>query len=372
MNLSNAAKIKVLYVDDEPNNLQSFVSNFRNEFDIRVASSAEEGLEMLHKEQFHVVVSDNRMPAISGVEFLEQLVIKYPEPVRILLTAYTDLGSVIDAINKSRVFSFIDKPWDSQTLKDAIYRGYEFYRTRSIQKEELEFFVYKASHDLRGPLSSMKSLLEMAQSPEESPESIQQFLALIDKSLGNLMGTLNELIEYKKMDRSAILCVPVDFEKLLQEITYSLQNLARFKDIHLEVKIVQNHPFLSDISIVRSILQNLIHNAINYSRSEAGHKPTIKVGVHVYQNHAHIEVSDNGMGMTEKTLQKVFDMFYRNHFESTGSGLGLYIVKKGIEKAGGQISVKSEFRVGTSFEIELPSLQPREFQATVQENTISN
>ena len=216
----------------------------------------------------------------------------------------------------------------------------------------------------------MKSLLDMAQSDEEDLVSMKSYLSLIDKSLGHLMNTLNELIEYKKLDRSAVSKVNVDFNVLLKEIIDSLKNLEKFKAIHFTFYVIQDQQFINDISIVRSILQNLIHNAINYSRIEEGHHASIHVEVKVNDYEADIEVTDNGMGMTEKTLQKVFDMFYRYHFESTGSGLGLYIVKKGIEKLGGKISVQSKFREGSSFSLSIPCLPEDTFESSSPDQAI--
>lgn len=131
-------KIKVLYIDDEQNNLFSFKAVFRTDFKITVAISADEALKKLEQESFHVIVTDQRMPGMTGVEFLESILDKYPHPVRILLTGYTDINAVIDAVNKGKIFHYLSKPWDEEELRQTIRTAFDLYRAREDQKEITE------------------------------------------------------------------------------------------------------------------------------------------------------------------------------------------------------------------------------------------
>ena len=128
--MENSKNIRVLYVDDEMNNLVSLKATFRQEFTVFTAISAKEGLELLGKEDIHVIITDQRMPEMTGVEFLEEVVKLYPEPLRVLLTGYTDLQAVIDAVNKGQIYYYLNKPWDPQQLRTTIYNAYEIYRLR--------------------------------------------------------------------------------------------------------------------------------------------------------------------------------------------------------------------------------------------------
>jgi len=131
-------KIKVLYIDDEQNNLFSFKAVFRTDFKITVAISADEALKKLEQESFHVIITDQRMPGMTGVEFLESILDKYPHPVRILLTGYTDINAVIDAVNKGKIFHYLSKPWDEEELRQTIRTAFDLYRAREDQKEITE------------------------------------------------------------------------------------------------------------------------------------------------------------------------------------------------------------------------------------------
>ncbi len=128
-------KINVLYVDDEVNNLVAFKANFRKRYKIFTASSAKEGLEVLGKEDIHVVITDQRMPKMSGVKFFESVVEKHPEPIRILLTGYSDIEAVIDAINRAQIYRYVTKPWKNEDLIDAIEKGYAVYCETKKRKE---------------------------------------------------------------------------------------------------------------------------------------------------------------------------------------------------------------------------------------------
>lgn len=128
-------KIKVLYVDDEVNNLVAFKANFRQRYEIFTASSAEEATKILDKEEVHVVITDQRMPGVKGVTFLESILEQYPDPVRMLLTGYSDIEAVIDAINKTHIYKYIMKPWKNEELVEAIEEGYRLYQRNKERKE---------------------------------------------------------------------------------------------------------------------------------------------------------------------------------------------------------------------------------------------
>ncbi|MCB9170192.1 MAG: PAS domain S-box protein [Flavobacteriales bacterium] len=142
-------RIKVLYVDDEEGNLRSFKANFRRDFDVHIASSAKEALEVLAKEHMHVVISDQRMPGENGAELLAQVKELHPSAIRMLLTGYADIQAVIDAVNKGRIYAYTTKPWDPSDLKLRIQQAYEVYRLRNEKDQLLRRYqqVFAASGD---------------------------------------------------------------------------------------------------------------------------------------------------------------------------------------------------------------------------------
>jgi len=123
-------KPAVLFVDDEVNNLNSFKASFRRDFDIHLAGSPEEGRKVLGEIPIEVIITDQRMPQETGVEFLESIIPLYPEAMRILLTGYADIQAVIDAVNKGKIYHYVSKPWDETQLRSLINNATEIYRLR--------------------------------------------------------------------------------------------------------------------------------------------------------------------------------------------------------------------------------------------------
>lgn len=128
-------KINVLYIDDEPHNLVAFKASFRREFNIFTAESANEGKKIIEENQIHVILSDQRMPKITGIEFFESIINMYPDPIRILITGYTDINAVIDAINRGQVYKYLTKPWEENDVKNSIDKAYEVFRLRRENAE---------------------------------------------------------------------------------------------------------------------------------------------------------------------------------------------------------------------------------------------
>lgn len=139
--MSSSVSINVLYVDDEVYNLTAFRAGFRRSFNIFTAESAVKGREILETEDIHVIVTDQRMPVMTGIEFLESIIPEFPDPIRILLTGYADINAVIDAINKGQVYKYIQKPWTDDDLRINIEKAYEIYSLRKENRELIDRLV---------------------------------------------------------------------------------------------------------------------------------------------------------------------------------------------------------------------------------------
>ncbi len=140
-------KIKILYVDDEENNLQAFKATFRRDYKVFLAISAKAGEEILSKEEIDIIITDQRMPEKTGVEFLESIIPVHPKPIRLLLTGYTDIQAVIDAINKGQVYHYLTKPWEEDYLRTVIKNAFEVYSLRR-ENERLTAALLKANEQL--------------------------------------------------------------------------------------------------------------------------------------------------------------------------------------------------------------------------------
>ncbi|MDR7129298.1 response regulator RpfG family c-di-GMP phosphodiesterase [Algoriphagus sp. 4150] len=142
-----AEKIRILYVDDEDNNLQAFKATFRRDYKIFLAINAKDGREILDQEEMDIIITDQRMPEESGVEFLESIIPIHPNPIRILLTGYTDIQAVIDAINKGQVYHYLTKPWEEDYLRTVIKNAYEILQLRR-ENEKLTKALIKSNDQL--------------------------------------------------------------------------------------------------------------------------------------------------------------------------------------------------------------------------------
>jgi len=144
-------KISILYVDDEMNNLISFKAVFRIKYNILTAISGEEAIKILRNNTVNIIITDQRMPQMTGVEFLESILTEFPDPIRILLTGYADMNAVIDAVNKGKIFHYLSKPWNEDELDMTIVRAYDVYTQKmnerditnklSLSNDQLEFLL---------------------------------------------------------------------------------------------------------------------------------------------------------------------------------------------------------------------------------------
>ena len=133
--------INILYVDDELNNLVSFKAVFRIKYHVLTALSGEEAITILRNNSINIMITDQRMPQMTGVEFLESILDEFPDPIRILLTGYADMNAVIDAVNKGKIFHYLSKPWNEEELDLTINRAFDVYKQKMDEKE----MTYKLS-----------------------------------------------------------------------------------------------------------------------------------------------------------------------------------------------------------------------------------
>ena len=128
-------KINILFIDDEENNLISFKAVFRLKYQVHIATNAIEAMRILEAGPIEIIITDQRMPDMTGTELLGKIIEKFPEPMRILLTGYSDVSAVIEAVNKGKIFHYLTKPWNEEELDSTIKRAYEVYEEDQKVKE---------------------------------------------------------------------------------------------------------------------------------------------------------------------------------------------------------------------------------------------
>ncbi|MCB0851668.1 MAG: PAS domain S-box protein, partial [Bacteroidetes bacterium] len=221
------------------------------------------------------------------------------------------------------------------------------------KNNELDSFVYKASHDLKGPLASIIGVTNIAMEEINNPEALRYF-SLISKSTERLDLILTELLDLTRINKAKINPEPILLRDLFDEIIASLQHQPLSDKVVFEKSFSFDEPYISDKKLLLSIFQNLILNSINYQNPEAL-QPRVEILVKKQEGRVLITIKDNGIGIPEKIKNRVFEMFYRGNSQSKGSGLGLYIVRNSVEKLSGFIDLESQPGVGTSITVSLPA-----------------
>jgi signal transduction histidine kinase len=362
--MTDGERNKILIVDDELPNLQSFKATFRRIYNVYTAQSAEEGFNILLEEpDICVVVSDHKMPVKTGVEFLEDLKNLYPEMIRIVLTGYADLESTRDAINKASVYRFLNKPWNEADLAGTLASAVELFQTRAQLKKnreelenayaELSRFVYSASHDLRAPLVSVMGLIHLAKQDPAFPKD-DAYMPLIEQSIMKLDVFVKNIVDYYQNKERSNKPTIVDIEAILNEVFEALEFYRQREGIKRETEIDIQSPIVCDEFRLRVILNNLVSNAIKYQRKDETNKK-IFVTIKADADSLVISVEDNGIGIKAGSLNSLFEMFYRATNQESGSGIGLYIVKDAIHKLNGTVNVESEFGKGSKFTVMIPN-----------------
>jgi two-component system sensor histidine kinase/response regulator len=353
-------KIKILYVDDEKNNLIGFKASFRIDYIIYVADNTTDALNFLDKHpDIRIVFCDQRMPDKTGVQFFEDIRTSHPNPIRILLTGYTDIEAVIEAINLGNVFRYIKKPWQEEDIRSAINEGNKFYiansliaiKNESLQKayDELDKFAYSVTHDMRGPLLSLIGAIDLAQDIDDV-SSIKEMLQMMRESVHNLDEFIQNIHDYYNVNRGQLQIKDIDFNTIVEEQLNTYNLTAKMNHVTFNTTVSQNKPFRSDPMSMKIILNNLLSNAFKYQKKNNPDKK-VELDITVENETAVITVKDNGIGIASSHIGDIFNMFFRGTSQEVGSGFGLYNVKDALLKLNGEIKVDSVLDEGTIFKI---------------------
>jgi PAS domain S-box-containing protein len=221
---------------------------------------------------------------------------------------------------------------------------------------ELDNFVYKVSHDLRAPLSSVLGLVNLAQlrGNEDDP---REYMKIIGEKVNQLDNFISDVLSHSKNLKMDINTGKIHFAQIIDTAFRDLSYMEGANEMQREVEI-NGTDFYSDPWRIGEIFRNLVSNAIKYRKEEES-SHLVNIHIDITEESATITFTDHGIGIEEKDLSKIFEMFYRASEQSVGSGLGLYIVKNAVEKLGGKVMVESAPRVSTTFKIILPNRKNR-------------
>jgi len=224
--------------------------------------------------------------------------------------------------------------------------------------KELETLIYRLSHDIQGPMSSIMGLINIGKM-ECKDKQITDLLQKQEDAAVELNKTLKALMNISQIKKDELVFERLVFKSVIDNVMSRLKYIAGYNFIQVVVDVDPKHSVVSDRNLLESILQNLIENSIKYRTKN---KPNLLIETARHSRCLYISVIDNGIGIPMDQQNKVFDMFFRASENSTGSGLGLYVVKSSVEKLQGSVSMKSVPGKGCRFDIIIPDLQEKNQQ----------
>ncbi len=364
----------ILYVDDEPTSLELFARSFDGVFAVQRAGSAEEALARLDLGDIAIVVTDQRMPGISGVELCEIIRERHPTVLRAVLTAHGDKQTAVDAINRGRVHRFVDKPWNwidiQPILSDLVVRAHLDQTVRTLRRAMLEREREVALahtralilHDLSNmtvPLSAGIDVLreraaELAgECAPDAWRGLMDEVEVLDEAIGHLVEIHQRGRRVAPSGRSATPDTAVaEVARLVGEVLGREQRAARIESrCPAELRVHTDR-----VSLAR-ILMNLVRNACN-AIADVGLRDgrVIVRAAPAGPGRIDIFVDDNGPGIPAPIRDRIFDLRFSGR-ASSGQGLGLYIARLLAESEGGSLELVPATGPGASFRLRLPSTQ---------------
>lgn len=403
---ANAERGQLLIIDDEEEILRALQRQFRREYDVYTATSAEAGYQLMTEQPIQVIISDQRMPGMNGSEFFGRVKSEFPDAIRLLLTGYADIQAVIAAVNDGNIFRYITKPWDpvelAATVREAFNRYNLIVQNRRLLQQlqetnttlerrvaertaELEaayaqlkaanlqkdMFIGMAAHDLRSPIQIVQGFVDLLLDPRTPPSDYPEFHLVIRESMQNMMRMLNDLLDISRIESGAITLTPieVDVPQFIARLIKINRPLGQRKSITLSADVSANvGKAVFDDERIEQVLNNLISNAFKFSYAET--RVRVEVRCLTAPEHApdqnnsiEFDVVDQGQGIKPDELPLVFRDFgkisTRPTAGETSTGLGLSICKRLVELHGGTITVESELGAGSRFAFTLPLNIPR-------------
>jgi signal transduction histidine kinase len=202
---------------------------------------------------------------------------------------------------------------------------------------------------------SVLGLLDLAKHENHSSStSLDQYFSMMETSIHKLDETVKEILDYSRNARQNLTIESIDLKKMIDDHFEKMRFMPGSDLISRTVIVKQQYPFFSDQYRLSVIFNNLISNAIKYS-DPSKEKPVIRIVADILRDKISLSFEDNGIGIEERYLTRVFDMFFRATEKNKGAGLGLYIVREAVDKLKGNVRIESVVGKGTTFRIELPN-----------------
>lgn len=352
-------KPTILCVDDEVDNLDALERLFRKKYQILKADSAEKALEVVreHGKNISLILTDQRMPKMSGVELLEEVIKIQPEIIRILITGFTELESVIQAVNKGQIYRYITKPWDPTDLGNTVDRAIErFYLSHELKEKTIALemaykelktldeakskFMILINHELKTPLTSIINFLSLLHETKLD-EDQKLYTDRMEKSANKLKQIIEDVLIIMKSETGQL---QIDPQSLLLSNTEIYLNEENKKLLQNKKIKLQEHfealEFRADKRLFLQIINRIVNNALKFAHEGTTVEIVGKKAGSFYE----FQITNNGPQISDEALKKIFQPFYleeniMNH--SLGLGLGLSICDKLLKLHGTYLNIRN-------------------------------
>lgn len=356
----------LLCVDDEVNNLDALERIFRKKYNVLKAASANEAYKLLSQhDNIPVIISDQRMPEVTGVEFLEKSLATHPNSIRILLTGYTDIESVIDAVNIGQIYRYLTKPWDTTDLLNTVDQALEKYNLKSelsLKNQELEKALYELktldqaksqfmiliNHELKTPLTSIISFASLLKETVLTEEQAL-FSNRILKSSDKLKSIVDDVMLIVKGEVGLIPFKAETFkiDSLMQDLAPEIKQSVQTKNQTITTNFEFNE-LTTDQGLLKIALNRALQNSTKFGKAGS----QIQVISKSDQSSKIISVINEGPAISEAVISKILKPFQldenvMNH--SVGMGLGLTICQTILKSMKGSLQISN---TGTGVQVD--------------------
>ncbi len=392
-------KKKILYVDDEPINLNIFRINFEDEFEVLTALSGKEAYTLFNEhvdKGLAVVVTDNRMPDMSGVELMSQIFQADPDPVRIILTAFSDFNELMRAVNIGHIYQYVLKPWEYNNLRmllknalhtysmiktnknlllelehknaklketteqllhelqcrkeeDIIHRSTEAQLLHAEKLSAIGGLSASIAHEFNNPLQGVMSVIKGVKRRASLSGDDAKLVDMAINECNRMRDLIKSLQDFNRPSSGRV--APINMHDTIDSILLLSKKEYEGRGITVVTNYAEEMPLIKAVADqVKQVLLNLLNNAS--SACEGG--GTITINTKVSKGNIAIQIQDNGQGIKTENLGHVFEPFFTTKPGMKGIGLGLSISYGIVQEHGGNIDVESEIGKGATFTVSLP------------------
>ncbi len=345
-------RANILYVDDTEANLLLFEASFENDYNIFLASSGEKGLEILRSNSINVLISDQRMPGLSGTELLEIVAKDFPDVMRFMLTAYTDYDTVVESINKGQIYGFFNKPFKPKEVKVAINKALEVYQLREknkqiikelehVNKELIEMdlsrtkFLSSITGEIRNPVKKIMSAIHMLKDKVDASE-LSELLGILDNSVSRLenFSIVANQLDSLKSPGFKLKTAPVSLKEMVEISIIDNKNLLNENALDINLEVADTGKIEGEEYLLLSCIGILLTNAILHSPANS------KIDL-IIKNDG-ISITDGGENYENNRLEQLMQLFSRENPVSAEAGIDLVLANQIMRAHDGELTIHKQ------------------------------